>query len=259
MLKRILAASGTETDAAGPILWSVSLAKEHDASVTVFPVQDVSEWQRLRQTSPEGNSTLDPTQHPEYQPLLQAGLSYRGLEPQKDSMGALASLSRYQDMLLFGLGDCYSPSLVPDFTKAVSRLVQQTACPLLLTPPANREVKRVIIAYSGSTASARSFRRFVQSGLYADAEVDVVSLGSNLDDAYALLKPAEEYLHEHGRKVNLIALRGNEMQVVNHALDSKADLVVVGSNHRNALGIETSSQVLRAFLDQRTIPVFLSH
>jgi nucleotide-binding universal stress UspA family protein len=247
MLKRILAAPGSGHDADGPIEWAIPLAKEHDAAVTVLPITEAVDEEEELENLPACAS------------LTKAGIRCRGLHPSSDVLGNLASESRYHDLLLFGLGDCYSNRAISDFTKAVSRLVQNGACPLLLAPPNYNPVKRVMIAYSGSTASARSFRRFIQSGIYASASVDLVCLGESLEDAHDFLKAAQDYLHEHGRKVNPIALRGSELQVVEHALQSQADLVVVGSNHRNALGIETSSQVLRAFLAQSKIPVFLSH
>lgn len=259
MLKRILAAPGSEQDAFGPIQWAIPLAKEHDASVTVLPVTDASLTEETEDGEDSSDPGIDPKELAECAPLLEAGVRCRSLGAQKDALGALASQSRYHDLLLFGLGTCYARRHVADFTKAVSRLIQQGACPLLLTPPLERPVKRVMIAYSGSTASARSVRRFIQTGVFASAAVDVVCLGASLDEAHVFLRAAQEYLVEHGRTVNLTALRGNELQVVDHALQSQADMVVVGSNHRNALGIETSSQVLRAFLAQDKIPVFLSH
>ncbi len=246
MLKRILAAPGSGQDARGPIEWAIPLAKEHGAAVTVLPVTEAS-------------SDEDPENFPACAALYKEGIRCRGLNASTDVLGRLASESRYHDLLLFGLGECYAKRSIADFTKAVSRLVQSGACPLLLAPPNYKPVERVMIAYSGSTASARSFRRFIQTGLFSAASVDVVCLGQSLDDTYEFLDAVKVYLQEHGRKVNPIALRGSELQVVEHALESQADLVVVGSNHRNALGIETSSQVLRAFLAQSKTAVFLSH
>lgn len=246
MLKRILAAPGSGHDADGPIEWAIPLAKEYDAAVTVLPITEASEDEETENL-------------PACAALAKEGVRCRGLHPSTDALEKLASESRYHDLLLFGLGECYAKRSITDFTKAVSRLVQNGACPLLLTPPTYKPVERVMIAYSGSTASARSFRRFIQTGVFSSASVDVVCLGPSLDDAHDFLSNVQVYLKEHKRDVNPIALRGSELQVVEHALQSQADLVVLGSNHRNALGIETSSQVLRAFLAQSKIPVFLSH
>ncbi|MCU0229221.1 MAG: hypothetical protein MUF01_16450, partial [Bryobacterales bacterium] len=193
------------------------------------------------------------------QTLSGQGIPCDSLPPGDDPLAVLASASRYHDLLLFGLGQCYHPRVVPDFMKAVSRLITQGACPLLVVPRELRDVRRIFLAYSGTVASARSFRRFVQGKLFEQASIHLVCLGESLDAAEVTLNHAKAYLQAHGRTVNLTALRGKESVLVEHALSSDTDLIIAGSNHRNMLGIETSSQTLRGFLSQDRIPVFISH
>lgn len=274
MVKRILAGVGGDVKAGGPLAWSASIAKERGASVTTVPVVDITAWkQSLPTVISAGRAAklldTEPWTQPEdaqealrkfcCQTLSSEGIRCNNLPLSEDPLGTLASASRYHDLLLFGLGQCYHQRLVPDFTKAVSRLITYGACPLLLVPREVREVKKVFLAYSGTVASARSFRRFIQGKLFADAEIDLVCLGESLDEAGAVLNAAKEYLEEHGRSVRLTALRGKESVLVEHAFMSNADLIIAGSNHRNMLGIEVSSSTLRAFLSQDKIPVFISH
>lgn len=274
MVKRILAAVGGDVKAGGPLAWSASIAKEHGASVTTVPVIDVGAWkQSLPTMVSAGRAAALLDSEPWTQPddlqesirkfccrtLTAEEIPCRTLATGADPLETLASVSRYHDLLLFGLGQCYHQRLVPDFMKAVSRLITYGACPLLLVPREVRAVKKVFLAYSGTVASARSFRRFVQATMFADAEIDLVCLGDSLDAAGAVLNDAKAYLEEHGRKVRLTALRGKETVLVDHAFNGDADLIIAGSNHRNMLGIETSSLTLRAFLSQDKIPVFISH
>lgn len=274
MVKRILAGICADAKAGGPLAWSASIAGQCNASVTAVPVLDASAWKQSLPTmlSAARAANLletEPWTQPEdaeealrkycCQTLSQAGIRCHTMPVSDEPLDALASASRYHDLLLFGLGQCYPQRLVPDSTKAVSRLITNGACPLLLVPRKVRDVKKVFLAYSGTVASARSFRRFVQGTLFADAEIDLVCLGDSLEAAGDVLNAAREYLEEHGRKVRLTALRGKETVLVDHAFSSDADLIIAGSNHRNVLGIETSSVTLRAFLSQDRIPVFISH
>jgi nucleotide-binding universal stress UspA family protein len=274
MLKRILMALGGDQKPSGPLEWAKLIAKSHQAGVSTMPLIDSNAWKNILPvmiTASRAARVLE--DEPWDQPkdaqhrlqemccgsLSELGIPCTTLPADGDPLGALARHSRYYDLLVFALGKGYSPKVVPDFTKAVSRLILHGACPLFLVPPETREVKRVLVAYSGTIASARSFRRFIQSDLFKDAQINLVSLGESLDEAGALLAEASAYLDAHGRKVHLTALRGKESAIVEHAFSSDIDLIVAGSNHRNALGIETSSVTLRAFLSQNKVPVFISH
>lgn len=274
MIKRILAALGGERKSNGPLAWTIQLCNSLEASVSVLPVLDVNAWKQTLPTMISANRAAnlldsEPWTQPENtedalrayccHALTQHKIKCNMLPVESDPLGELASRSRYHDLLVFGLGNCYSRALVPDFTKAVSRLIVNGGCPLLMVPPEEQPVKKVLIAYSGTVASGRSFTRFLQSELFSDASVDVVTLSDSLEHAGSILDPAKEYLELHGRTVNLTALRGRESVLVDYALENGADLIVAGSNHRNLLGIETSSQALRAFLAQDKVAVFISH
>ncbi len=274
MVKRILAAVGGDVKAGGPLAWGASIARARDASVTTVPVIDASSWKQSIPTIVSANLAVrllesEPWTQPDdahealrkfcCETLTSDSIRCNHVPPGDDPLETLAAASRYHDLLLFGLGRCYHQRMVPDFMKAVSRLITYGACPLLLVPREVRDVRKVFLAYSGTVASARSFRRFIQSKLFAEAEIDLVCLGESLDVAEEFLQSAKQYLEEHGREVRLTALRGKEGILVDHAFASNADLIIAGSNHRNMLGIETSSQTLRAFLAQDQIPVFISH
>ena len=122
-----------------------------------------------------------------------------------------------------------------------------------------RPIRRVLVAYSGSLESAKTFKHYVQSGLYPEAVVRVVHFGSDIEVGERRLKSVESYFASHGREIETDFVQGDPVQeLVPYAEKWEANLIVAGNSAKNLLlrklfG-ETALQLLRA----SPLPLYLA-
>jgi nucleotide-binding universal stress UspA family protein len=185
-------------------------------------------------------------------------IAWEFLDAGPQPWNALISETRFHDLLVFGLKGTFDPVIVPDFLGSVGDLLGRGACPVLAVPGALKEVRGVLIAFSGTVASARALKRFVHLRLWQDAPIEVVCMSNDASEATAHLQQAERYLHAHGRNVTTRIFAGTPEDLCRYAIDHPAELIVAGSSHRNRFGIETSSEVLRGILAQSDVPVLIA-
>lgn len=108
---------------------------------------------------------------------------------------ASADLVRYHDMCVVGLHGLFEHGVVPEPRDGLERLVSQGVRPILAVAEQYRPIRRVLVASSGSLESAKTFKHFVHSGLYADV-AEVPLIGLFLTDAGALSTRAGNSQHD---------------------------------------------------------------
>ena len=79
-----------------------------------------------------------------------------------DPFEQLIDLSRYYDLVVLGLRGLFEYGVLKEHRDALRRLVAQGVRPILAAAPEYRAVERVLIAYSGSVASANAMKRFIR-------------------------------------------------------------------------------------------------
>ena len=273
MIKRILVAIGGIRANPGSNFWAANVAQRLQASVTVIPLMDAGSWTRQMppmMTSGHAARVL------ESRPWEAAHEGFARLREQCESVYTPASIpwelaeagnapwdflvreSQFHDLVILGLDDAYDPVMIPSFFEAVGVLLGDGASPLLCVPPAPREIGKVLIAFSGTAASARALKRYAHSRLWEEAPVEVVCQNNSCAEAHSHLRQAGQFLRAHGRTAETTVLSGRAPDLCRYAMESGADLIVAGSSHRNRFGIETGSEVLRGLLAQTVLPVFIA-
>lgn len=273
MIKRILVAFGGIRANPGTNFWAADVARRLRAAVTVVPLMGAGAWTRLMPAmvtsgyaarvlesrpwdmAAEGLQALREQCEAVY---TSASVGWELVDPGNAPWEYLLSETRFHDLVVLGLDDAYDPVIVPNFLQASGVLLGEGASPLLSVPPTLREVKQVLIAFSGTAASARALKRYVHSELWSDASVEVVCQNADPREAAAYLAHAEQYLTAHKRTSRTSAIGGRQADLCRYILESGADLIVAGSSHRNRFGIETASEVLRCLLAQTELPVFVA-
>lgn len=273
MIKRILVAFGGIRANPGSNYWAADVAQRLQASVTVVPLVDADSWMR---PMPSMMTSGHAARILESRPWEVAPEALQQLRRQCESVYAPAEIpwqladagsapwdylvleARFHDLVIFGLDDAYDPVMIPNFFEAIGVLLGEGASPLLCVPPTLREIGNVLIAFSGTVASARALKRFVHSQLWGEAPVEVVCQSDDPAEAKRHLEQAEQFLSVHGRAHKTTALGGRATDLCRYAMESGADLIVAGSSHRNRFGIETGSEVLRGLLAQTALPVFIA-
>ncbi len=160
-----------------------------------------------------------------------------------------------------------------------SKLLVTAGCPLLFVPAAgsvDADVKRVLVAWSGTRESARALRDALPL-LKRAAAVELLRFGNAEAGLDEPLEPVVSYLKFHGvsatcsvlpvraisfseRMLNPTVVDASVAELLlSHAADSDADMVVMGGyGHTRAFELVLGG-VSRTMLHSMTLPVLMSH
>ncbi len=248
MIKRILVGLGTSRSASSVADHAIEIAKANAGELLGVAVIDSA---RLEWTGPRtiGVGVED----------LAAGIPHRICQQTGDPFEIVADLVRYHDMCVFGLRGLFEHDVVAEPRDALERLVADGVRPILAVADVQRPIRRVLVAYSGSLESAKTFKHFVQSGLYPQATVRVVHFGSDLATSRRRLEAAQEYFQTHGRTAEIDFPTGDPVrELIPYATAWGADLIVAGNSAKNIvlrrLFGETALQLLR----ESPLPLYLA-
>ena len=170
-----------------------------------------------------------------------------------------ADLVRYHDMCVFGLRSLFEHDVVPEPPDALQRLVSDGVRPILAVAEEYRPIRRVLVAYSGSLESAKTFKHFVHSGLYADAPVRIVHFGDDAATASRRLEKAAAFFAAHGRPVDTDHAAGDAAkELIRYAEAWKADLSVAGNSAKNLLLRRIFGETALRRLRDSPLPLYLA-
>jgi POT family proton-dependent oligopeptide transporter len=166
---------------------------------------------------------------------------------------------RNTDMSVFGLRGLFEHDVVPEPVDALERLVSAGVRPVLAVAEEFRPIRRVLVAYSGSIESAKTYKHFVQSGLYADAAVRIVHFGHDEATARRRLEKSAGYFAAHGREVDTDHCSGDAAnELVPYAQAWKADLIVAGNSSKNLLLRKLFGETALKLLRESPLPLYLA-
>ena len=276
MIKRILVGLGTSRHAESVVSHAIENAQSQQAELLGVAVVDPS---RLEWTGPRpigvGVETLTAELRQDRmekvaaeikkanklfaEKCMAAGVPHQTSEQTGDPFEIVADLVRYQDLCVFGLHGLFEHDVVPEPTDSLERLVAAGVRPMLAVSETFRPVHRILVAYSGSLESAKTFKHFVQSGIYPEAKVRVVHFCNDLTVGSRRLKAAEEYFLSHRRDVETDLIQGDPVQeVVPYAEKWEADLIVAGNSAKNLLLRKLFGETALQLLRGSPLPLFLA-
>lgn len=188
-----------------------------------------------------------------------ANVPYQVVEETGDAFTRLVDLSRYHDLMIFGLRSIYEYDYqVPDPEELLLRLIGAGVRPMLAESDKFQSIGRVMVAYNGSMESAKAMRQFVQMRLWPDAELKIVTFHPSDDEAYELMHAAEEYCAAHGHRVCHQSNPGDpKLLLLAAATLWQADLLVMGNSARSVLTRKLLGETVKSTLRYTQIPLFL--
>jgi nucleotide-binding universal stress UspA family protein len=188
-----------------------------------------------------------------------AGVAYRVSAETGDPFEIAADLVRYHDMCVFGLRGLFEHDVVPEPRDAIERLVSDGVRPILAVGEEYRPIRRVLVAYSGSLESAKTFKHFVHSGLFAEAPVRIVHFGDDAATAARRLEKAAGYVAAHGRSVETDHAAGAAAkELIPYAQAWQADLIVAGNSAKNLLLRRIFGETALQLLRESPLPLYLA-
>ena len=275
-IKRILVGLGTSRTAESVTAHAIDIAKPRGAELVGLAVTDPV---RLEWTGPrpmgvgveEKTAELRKSRYERAQAdivaaretfatrCLAAGVAHRVDEETGDPFDVAEDLVRYHDMCVFGLRGLFEHDVVPEPVDALERLVSAGVRPVLAVAEEFRPIRRVLVAYSGSIESAKTFKHFVQSGLYADAAVRIVHFGHDEATARRRLEKSAGFFAAHGREVDTDHCSGDAAsELVPYAEAWKADLIVAGNSSKNLLLRKLFGETALKLLRESPLPLYLA-
>ena len=175
-----------------------------------------------------------------------------------DPVQVLARESQKCDLLVVGK----RPFIDDEWARSgrtLGSLLRHSPRPVLCVPEVRNNETPVLVAYDGSLQAARTLQAFVESGLNANREIHVASLGSQADENAAL---AKEFLNAHMVSPRLI-VEVSSADVVTRLLSIaqqlQAGLIVLGCYGQPQLKEFFFGSATRGILAQSSVPLFLYH
>jgi len=274
MLKRILLGLGGTEYTPCAVRHAVDIARRHGASVTGVTVVDLA---RLDRVGPvpvgAGKFAQDLREHRvkvAYEHVAQASeefaracdaasIGFQLLREEGGALDLMISQSRYYDLIIFGLRSLFEYDFVADPCETLVRLVSHGVRPILAVAPEYRDVRRVLIAYSGSMESAKSMRRFAQLRLWPDAQCRVVTFQQGATSEGAKLpQDAAAYCRAHGFNVEEDFVEGSaKAGILPYAVEWNADLIVIGNSARSVLLKKVFGDTAKNAIRKADRPLFL--
>jgi nucleotide-binding universal stress UspA family protein len=176
-----------------------------------------------------------------------------------EPFSVFSKMSRYHDLMVFGMRSVFEHDVIDDPQDALMQLIKCGVRPLIAAAQGVGPIRKVLIAYSGSTESANSMKQFVQMRLWNDIKIRIVTYEEKRPEARQLLGDAASYCMEYGYEVDTDLVPGHaKKELVKYAEHWGADLVVAGNSARNLLQRQFFGDTAINLIEKSTRPLFLS-
>ncbi len=163
--------------------------------------------------------------------------------------------ARYHDVCVFGLRSMFEYDLLGDGdvepADMLSRMVLGGVRPIVAVSERFRPMRRVLIAYGGSTRGAEAMKAFVRLRAWPEVSVRIVACGDDHSRTALLLADASKYCRAHGYEPELKTRMDSPRQgILAEAAEWDADLIVMGTSRGSvfsrAVFGTTALEVIRA-------------
>ncbi|HHT9133840.1 MAG TPA: universal stress protein [Candidatus Avalokitesvara rifleensis] len=137
-------------------------------------------------------------------------------------------------------------------------LLHKSARPVMVVPEGTKCNSRILIAYDGSRAAQRAIDTGVIIAKLRTAEIDVLTVADNPDDAVEPQEEAREYLSPYELRASFLVERGKPWEaIVAHASKMDAGLIVMGAFGTNRLKELIFGSTTMNVLEKAECPILL--
>ena len=269
MIKKILVSIGGTPYTPIAVERAILIAARFDAQITGLVVVNPDHLKNVSVTKKEGSPGDDQiiiTKERVEQAIsefqsacTEAGVKYLVKQGErKTATDQVISLSRYHDLMIFGLRAVFEYDLSPEPKDTVAKLISAGMGPIIAVSDMMRTIRKVVICYDGSMEAAKTMKRFVQLRLWSDASLKIVTFHKSEEEARQLMHDASEYCEAHGFRVEREYNPGHPKNLlIPMAALWQADMIVLpGTEHslttQRVFG-ETTLHIIR----DADIPLFV--
>ncbi len=272
MLKRILVGLGDLAFSTSATRTALNLATVHDASLTAVTLVDPSHYasgpipigggeaaKELREHRLQLTSGIieESIEHFE-RACRQENVKFSIARETGDAFECMVDRSRYHDLTVCGLRNLFEHGVLEEPPHELVRLVEGGVRPIVAVGPEYNDISRILVAYSGSSESARTMKRFAQMSLWPECTVRVVTFGNDQGVGEERLEEAREYLLEHKLEAETEWVEGHAKEhLQTYATGWDADLIVMGNSARKFFIKRLFGETMMNLIESSEVPLFL--
>lgn len=284
MIKRILVALDPDADTPVATKYAIGLARHFDAWLTGLTIVDMEGIHASVGTGGIGTiyyaeklrDFLTEENRKEAKKLLatfhdtveKAGVRYTELIEEGVPYERIIDEMKYHDLLIAGRDSHFFYSRPEKETSTLTKVIKKSIAPALIVTDGYHQVKRVMVAYDESAASARTLQSFVHLLTYGkEIEIELVNvLNQNTeearDQARLLLKLATQYLETHGyEKIRQTVLdKGNPSErLLKQLEETHPDMIILGAHSMSAIKRMTFGSTTYDLIRKSNVPLFVNN
>jgi len=167
---------------------------------------------------------------------------------------------RYHDLTIIGLRGLFEYGVLHDHGHLVLDVIGAGLRPLLAVSEEHRRIQSAMVAYEGSSLSARAMKAFCMLGIWKPMPTTITCFAGQEGDAEELLHDAATYLESHTYPTTKKRIEEKPRNAILETMEScNADLLVMGAAKRTRLGRKLLGDTARYALENSTRPIFLHH
>jgi nucleotide-binding universal stress UspA family protein len=166
------------------------------------------------------------------------------------------------DLVLLGRRTFFNHGSSEKIDETLLRLARHAPRPLVTVPNSVREGKCTLVAYDGSPGAARALQVFESTGLAANREVHILTVGESHLQASAQAQRAIDFLlwHDIQAKVSVVVTSDHPASIIEQEMwNLDPGLLVMGAFGQGRLTEALFGSVTRKLLKQSSVPLFLYH
>jgi nucleotide-binding universal stress UspA family protein len=283
MIKRILVALDPDPDTPVATKFALRLAKRFDASITGVAVVDTTSfhtevgggglgggfygheiWTELTEdTRKEALRLLE-----NFKSMVEKeNVTHTAIKKEGVSHLRIIEEMKYHDLLIVGRDPHFYYGDPEVETDTLAQVVKSGVAPTLIVTDEYNDVEKVLIAFDGSAAAARSLHGFVQLLPYGkDIEIELLNISKgdstdDMDQSAAILSQADTYLRSHNFNYVSKKVMGKgkpSVRILERVSEFDPDLIVLGAHSVSAVRRATFGSTTYDMIKNTEKPLFLS-
>ncbi len=280
MIRRILLPLDADADTSVATRYAVDIARRHDAEIIGMAVVDTqgiegsstgggigsfyyAEKLRERLTD-ETRQTAQRLIRSFTDAMDEAGVRSRSEVEEGVPFERIVEEAKYADILIVGRDPHFFYGHPNERTETLARVVKESGCPVLTVLDPIQTVERVLVAYDGSDAAARTVRQFAQlkpfGGSVAVHVLTVAKSPSEEPEAQIHLANLRGFLEAHGLPTTTTFVTGDPFkQIRSHAESAGADAIIAGAHAVSKLKRFAFGSTTASLIEKEGRPLFLHH
>lgn len=279
MIKRILVALDPDLDTKAATRCAVEIARRYDAEVNGLTVIDRESIessargggigsfyyaQKLKDRLTEETRSIAQSIMTDFSKAMEgSGVKYGAHSEEGVPFERIVEDMNYHDLLIMGKDPHFFYAHPEKDTNTVARVVKNTVAATLVVGPNFPDVKKVLFAYDGSSASARTIQEFMHlSPFGTDMLIEILSVYSGKsEDAELRVGLMKDYVASYGFGCQTTTIESSSAAsaIIEHADKTGANLLVAGAHSVSAIKRVAFGSTTNYLLKNSSTPLFIDN